>query len=90
VWRWNDAHLVTFFAFEEKPCARGVALIVTVRPDCVADRRRARVGDSAARLRSLYPKANLRTGFALEWLLARDLPCLRRGRRRRIPACWRG
>ena len=34
------------------------------------------VGDSAARLRSLYPKARLRTGFQLEsgyWLVTRQV-----------------
>ena len=55
---------VTFFTFEGKPCTRGVALIVTVTGR--AAWRTAvglRVGDSAARLRTLYPKARLRTGF---------------------------
>ena len=84
---WNGAHLtVTFFTFEDKPCARGVALIVTVTGR-TAWRTAVglRVGDSAARLRSLYPKARLRTGFAgRQRLLARDPAGLRRGRRRRL------
>lgn len=76
--RWKDARLtVTFFTFEEKPCARGVALIVTVTGR-TAWRTAVglRVGDSAARLRSLYPKARLRTGFQLEsgyWLVTRQI-----------------
>jgi len=75
---WKGARLtVTFFTFEDKPCTRGVALIVTVTGR--AAWRTAvglRVGDSAARLRSLYPKARLRTGFAGEsgyWLVTRQL-----------------
>jgi len=75
---WKGARLtVTFFTFEGKPCARGVALIVTVTGR--AAWRTAvglRVGDSAARLRSLYPKASLRTGFAGDsgyWLVSRQV-----------------
>ena len=75
---WKGARLtVTFFTFEQKPCARGVALIVTVTGR--AAWRTAvglRVGDSATRLRSLYPKAQLRTGFAGEsgyWLVTRQV-----------------
>jgi hypothetical protein len=75
---WKRARLaVTFFTFEDKPCARGVALIVTVTGR--AAWRTAlglRVGDSAARLRTLYPKARLRTGFAGDsgyWLVTRQV-----------------
>jgi hypothetical protein len=75
---WKGARLtVTFFTFEGKPCARGVALIVTVTGR--AAWRTAvglRVGDSAARLRTLYPRALLRTGFAGEsgyWLVTRQI-----------------
>ena len=75
---WKGARLtVTFFTFEDKPCARGVALIVTVTGR--AAWRTAvglRVGDPAARLRSLYPKARLRTGFAGDsgyWLVTRQV-----------------
>jgi hypothetical protein len=75
---WKRARLtVTFFTFEDKPCVSGVALIVTVTGR--AAWRTAvglRVGDSAARLRSLYPKARLRTGFAGEtgyWLVTRQV-----------------
>ena len=75
---WKGARLaVTFFTFEDKPCARGVALIVTVTGR--AAWRTAiglRVGDSAARLRTLYPKARLRTGFAGDsgyWLVTRQV-----------------
>jgi len=75
---WKGARLaVTFFTFEEKPCARGVALIVKVTG------RKAwrtavglRVGDSAVRLRTLYPKARLRKGFAGDsgyWLVTRQV-----------------
>ena len=74
---WKGARLtITFFTFEDRPCVRGVALIVTVTGR--AAWRTAlglRVGDSAARLRSLYPRARLRTGFAGEtgyWLLTRQ------------------
>ena len=75
---WKGARLaVTFFTFEDKPCARGVALIVTVTGR--AAWRTAvglRVGDSAARLRTLYPRARLRTGFAGDsgyWLVTRQV-----------------
>ncbi len=75
---WKGTRLaVTFFTFEGKPCARGVALIVTVTGR--AAWRTAvglRVGDSAARLRALYPKARLRTGFAGDsgyWLVTRQV-----------------
>jgi hypothetical protein len=75
---WKGARLaVTFFTFEGKPCARGVALIVMVTGR--AAWRTAvglRVGDPAARLRSLYPKARLRTGFASDsgyWLVTRQV-----------------
>ena len=65
---------VEFFTFETQPCLRGVALIVTVRSR--ASWRTAlglRVGDTATRLRSLYPRARLRgagtdRGF---WLVPR-------------------
>jgi hypothetical protein len=75
---WKPARLVVhFFTFEGKPCAKGVALIVTVTGR--AAWRTAlglRVGDSAARLRTLYPKARLRTGFAGDsgyWLVTRQV-----------------
>ena len=75
---WKAARLtVTFFTFEDKPCSSGVALIVTVTGR--AAWRTAlglRVGDSAARLRTLYPKARLRTGFPGEigyWLVTRQV-----------------
>jgi len=75
---WKGMRLaVTFFTFEDKPCAHGVALIVTVTGR--AAWRTAvglRVGDSAARLRTLYPKARLRTRFAGDsgyWLVTRQV-----------------
>ncbi len=75
---WKPARLVVhFFTFEGKPCARGVALIVTVTGR--AAWRTAvglRVGDSAARLRTLYPRARLRTGFPGDngyWLVTRQV-----------------
>jgi hypothetical protein len=78
VQNWKAARLtVTFFTFEGKPCTAGVALIVTVTGR--AAWRTAvglRVGDSAARLRSLYSKARLRTGFAGDsgyWLVTRKV-----------------
>ena len=75
---WRGARLaVHFLTFEGKPCSRGIALIVTVTGR--APWRTAvglRVGDSAARLRSLYPRARLRTGFAGDsgyWLVTRQM-----------------
>jgi hypothetical protein len=75
---WRAAGLtVTFFTFEGKPCTAGMALIVTVTGR--AAWRTAvglRVGDSAARLRALYPKARLRTGFPGDsgyWLVTRQV-----------------
>jgi hypothetical protein len=75
---WKGARLaVHFFTFEGKPCVQGVALIVTVTGR--ATWRTAvglRVGDSAARLRTLYPRARLRTGFAGDsgyWLVTRQI-----------------
>ena len=75
---WKDARLtVTFFTFEDKPCVRGVALIVTVTGRTAwRTGLGLRVGDSAARLQTLYPKASLRTGFAGEtgyWLVTRQV-----------------
>ena len=75
---WKGARLaVHFFTFEGKPCSAGVALIVTVTGR-TAWRTAVglRVGDSAARLRSLYPRARLRTGFAGDsgyWLVTRQM-----------------
>ena len=75
---WRRARLaVHFFTFEGKPCTRGAALAVTVTGR--AAWRTAvglRVGDSAARLRLLYPRARLRTGFAGDsgyWLVTRQV-----------------
>ena len=75
---WKPPRLVVhFFTFEGKPCTKGVALIVTVTSR--AAWRTAvglRVGDSAARLRTLYPRARLRTGFAGDsgyWLVTRQV-----------------
>lgn len=75
---WKPARLVVhFFTFEGRPCAQGVALIVTVTGR--AARRTSvglRVGDPVARLRSLYPRARLRTGFAGDsgyWLVTRKV-----------------
>ena len=75
---WRRARLaVHFFTFEGQPCTRGAALAVTVTGR--AAWRTAvglRVGDSAARLRALYPRARLRTGFAGDsgyWLVTRQV-----------------
>lgn len=75
---WKGARLVVhFFTFEGKPCAKGIALIVTVTGR--AAWRTAvglRVGDPAARVRNLYPRARLRTGFAGDtgyWLVTRRI-----------------
>ena len=73
---WKGARLaVTFFTFEGKTCVRGAALAVTVTGR-TAWRTAVglRVGDSAARLRRLYPRARLRTGLAGDsgyWLVTR-------------------
>jgi hypothetical protein len=74
---WSALRLeVEFFAFESNPCLRGVALIVTVRGR--AAWRTAlglRVGDTAARIRSLYPRARLR-GAGTDggyWLVTRQV-----------------
>ena len=75
---WKGARLaVHFFTFEGKPCSAGVALIVTVTGR-TAWRTAVglRVGDTAARLRTLYPQARLRTGFAGDsgyWLVTRQV-----------------
>ena len=66
-----------FFTFEGKPCAKGVALIVTVTGR--AAWRTAvglRVGDPAARVRALYPRARLGGGVAGDrgyWLVTRGI-----------------
>jgi hypothetical protein len=69
--------VVLFFTFEGKPCAKGVALIVTVTGRSAW--RTAvglRVGDPVGRLRALYPRARLRNGFAGDsgyWLVTRQI-----------------
>jgi hypothetical protein len=75
---WKRARLaVTFFTFEGKPCTKGAALIVTVTGR--AAWRTAvglQVGDFAALLRRLYPRARLRSGFAGDsgyWLVTRQV-----------------
>ena len=66
-----------FFTFETKPCIKGVALIVTVTGR--AEWRTAlglRVGDTAARVRALYPRARLKTGVPGDngyWLVTRQI-----------------
>jgi hypothetical protein len=74
---WKSARLaVEFFTFEDKPCTKGVALIVTVTGR--APWRTAvglRVGDTAARVRALYPQARLR-GLGADrgyWLVTRQI-----------------
>ena len=74
---WSKLKLeVEFFTFETQPCLRGVALIVTVRSR--ASWRTAlglRVGDTPARLRSLYPRARLRGSGSDRgyWLVTRQI-----------------
>lgn len=75
---WKGVRLVVhFFTFEGKPCAKGVALIVTVTGR--AAWRTAvglRVADPVARLRALYPRARLRKGFGGDtgyWLVTRQI-----------------
>jgi hypothetical protein len=77
VQRWAGLGLrVEFFTFETRPCARGGALIVTVTNR--AKWRTAlglRVGDAAARVRALYPRARLR-GAGTDrgyWLVTRQI-----------------
>jgi hypothetical protein len=77
VQRWRGLGLqVEFFTFEDKPCTRGVALVVTVtnRPKWRTVRG-LRVGDTVARLWTLYPRARLRgagpdRGY---WLVTRSI-----------------
>ena len=75
---WKGLRLaVHFFTFEGRPCTAGAALAVTVTGR--AAWRTAvglRVGDSAARLRTLYPRARLRQGYAGDsgyWLVTRQI-----------------
>ena len=75
---WRGVRLVVnFFTFEDRPCVKGVALIVTVTGR--AAWRTAvglRVGDPVARVRTLYPRARLRTGIAGDsgyWLVTRQI-----------------
>jgi hypothetical protein len=77
VQRWRGLGLqVEFFTFETRPCARGATLIATITNR--AKWRTAlglRVGDTVARLRSLYPRARLR-GAAPDrgyWLVTREI-----------------
>jgi hypothetical protein len=75
---WRGARLaVEFFSFETKPCIKGVALVVTVTGR--AAWRTAlglRVGDTAARVRKLYPRAPLKSGIPGDngyWLVTRQI-----------------
>jgi hypothetical protein len=69
--------VVEFFTFEGPPCAKGGAITLTIssRPHW----RTAiglRVGDSAGRLRSLYPHATIHSGYAPwngYWLVTRQI-----------------
>ena len=75
---WKGARLaVHFFTFEGKPCTQGVALVVTVTGRAAwRTAKGLRVGDTAARLRSLYPQARFRNGFAGDtgyWLVTRQV-----------------
>jgi hypothetical protein len=74
---WKSARLaVEFFTFEDKPCTKGVALIVTMTGR-TAWRTAVglRVGDTTARVRALYPRARLR-GAGTDrgyWLVTRQI-----------------
>ena len=75
---WTGAKLtVEFFTFEDKPCVKGVTLIVTVRDGAVwRTALGLRVGDTAARVRALYPRARVRTGGPGDsgyWLVTRKI-----------------
>ena len=75
---WKSARLgVEFFTFETNPCTKGIALVVTVTGR--TEWRTGlglRVGDSAARVRRLYPRAPLKTGIPGDrgyWLVTRKI-----------------
>ena len=75
---WKGARLVVqFFTFEGKPCVGGVALVVTVTGR--AAWRTAvglRVGDPAARVRALYPRAGPSRALGGDkgyWLVTRQI-----------------
>lgn len=75
---WKSARLVVhFLAFEGKPCAKGIAIVVTVTGR--AAWRTAvglRVGDPAARVRALYPRTGPSRPFGGDkgyWLVTRQI-----------------
>lgn len=80
---WRRVRLqVHFFSFRGDPCARRVALIVTVTGRS-AWRTGAglRVGDPAERVRAIYPRARVRSRFRGEtgyWLVTRQV-CVEAG-----------
>ncbi len=85
---WSGLRVtVEFFTFEDKPCTKGVALVVTVTGR--AGWRTAlglRVGDTVARLRAALPARPAEDGHpGRQRLLARDEEDLRGGRRRLVP-----
>lgn len=75
---WKSARLVVeFFTFETNPCIKGVALVVTVTGRAAwRTTLGLRVGDPAARVRKLYPRAPLKTGIPGDngyWLVTRKI-----------------
>ena len=84
---WKGAKLtVEFFTFEDKPCVKGVALIVTVRDGAVwrTAARPPRRRHSRARAGALPASATADGRAGRQRLLARDEEDLRRGRRRLV------
>lgn len=75
---WKGARLVVeFFTFETNPCGKGVALVVTVTGRTAwRTTLGLRVGDPAARVRKIYPRAPLKTGIPGDsgyWLVTRKV-----------------
>jgi hypothetical protein len=68
--RWSSAQLsVSFLAFDSDPCGSGVVVYAVATGRRWRTDRGLRIGDSASRLRALYPRAKAhRDGW---WLIGR-------------------